>query len=211
MSRDRLLVVLLVVMVLGVGLRLDLEDQPAVLVEAVLVLGMTYVVASRPAVQQLLARLAPGYRAAVVVLVGLPLVGHLTSKPFHTFPFVDWYMYGYVPKGDPFHMRLLGTTRAGATVDLVPGRVLPAIGEARINHKLWEQIDDWNESEDADERALLMDQHVRTVAAIGRLYNEEHGDDPLTTIGVWRYTVPIHPYAGPDAIVRELLWDVPVR
>ena len=74
--------------------------------------------------------------------------------------------------------------------------------------KLASQINLIREVEDSAQRAALISQHEATLAALARLYNREHLEDPIRTIKVSECTIPLNTYAEGSSIKTRSLWEV---
>jgi hypothetical protein len=115
------------------------------------------------------------------------VVGQLTRTSPRTFPFPAWTMYGR--PDTPTHLqfyRYHGVDRAGQQVEVDPAKLFTFVNVAEIASRVRQfarPVDSTREPAREEARGKIRD----WLLAIGRAYNREHPDAPLTSLEFVRY------------------------
>jgi hypothetical protein len=119
------------------------------------------------------------HRTVLAVLILGMIAGHFTLQPRRFFPFVSWEIFTRAPEVDPVTCReFIATTANGKTKRLLVEQLFPSIVQ-------------FNPPADNDSTAMS-----DLVAAMARVYNEHHTDDPARKIDLVLQSVPLHPAAN---------------
>jgi hypothetical protein len=130
------------------------------------------------------------HRLVFALLIWGMIAGHFTLQPHRFFPFVSWEIFTRAPEVDPVTCReFIATTADGKTKRLLVEQLFPSIVQ-------------FNPPADNDSAAMS-----DLVAAMARVYNEHHADDPVQKIDLVLQSVPLHPAADeafpPCALIKS--------
>jgi hypothetical protein len=179
-------------------------------VECLLVGLLLYLTLSPARVAGVIASISGFHRAVGVILLAALVMGMIGGSDRATFPFVPWRMYGGAPRTDPVIHHFVGTTYRGEDVRLDIDRAVPTLAPLRFNRMLINQVGAIDGEPDASRRNELQRQHEATLAALGRLYNGQHPEDPLRTLAVVEGVVPMASYEDRSSVAWINRWEVRV-
>jgi|HubBroStandDraft_2_1064218.scaffolds.fasta_scaffold143002_2 hypothetical protein len=113
-----------------------------------------------------------------VLLFGM-VAGHFTLQTHRFFPFMVWEIFTTAHESDPVTCReFIATTADGKAKRLLVEQIFPSIVQ-------------FNPPADNDSAAM-----TDLVAAMARVYNEHHADNPVQKIDLVLQSVPLHPAAN---------------
>jgi len=148
-----------------------------------------------------------GYRMFALAALGVFLVGHIADA--NTFPLVEWGMYSRVHDGDdPTYEEYMATLASGAKEEFHPAALFPGLRNARIMRNLQLHVKALRRGDAPERLAQRRGIYHATLAALVRIHNRRHPEDPIVGLEVFSATLPLHPYRGQDAVERTFLWDV---
>ncbi len=180
----------LVVTVVALLVYLRVYRHGALLVEALIYLGLLLFLVRQKPLMTKLAKLPRHLRYALVGLVAVLIGGQLANQGANTFPIVEWAMYTQRAEGDPVYYEYRGMTRSGKEVMLPISRLYPT-----LDRKITWQLKALAASSSARYESLLRQVVLR--------HNHTHPDDPLCELTVYKCTIPLHATGRADRVQRS--------
>ena len=130
------------------------------------------------------------HRTVLALLLFGMVAGHFTLQTHRFFPFVVWEIFTTAHETDPVTCReFIATTADGKTKRLLVEQIFPSIVQ-------------FNPPAGNDSAAM-----TDLVAAMARVYNAHHADNPVQKIDLVLQSVPLHPAAdetfSPCALIKS--------
>jgi hypothetical protein len=177
------------------------------ILEAVLILSAFAILLRHAPVVGAFRAASARYRVFALTVLGVFLVGHLADA--NTFPLVQWGMYSRVHDDDnPSYEEYVATFASGTQREFHPAGLFPGLRNARIMRNLQLHVKALRQEDDPERRARRRGIYHATLAALVRIHNRRHPDDPIVGLKAFSATLPIHPYRGQDAVERTFLWEL---
>lgn len=183
---------------------------PSSILQVSIIVGILYILIGYQPLGDIFRSVSSFYKYFSTGLLTVLILGQVVRQDHRTFPFINWRMYGTVaPSANPIFYEYFGKLRSGNTIPFYPAQVLAAAG-GRIDSELADQIEDIQAEQDASRQYQRMMIYKATLKALADLYNKTHEDDPIITISVSKYAVPLENYQKDSLIERQFLFDVDV-
>jgi hypothetical protein len=182
--------------------------RPAgVILEALLILSAFAILLRHAPVAGAFREAPRSYRVVTLAVLAVFLAGHLAD--LNTFPLVQWGMYSKVHDGDnPSYQEYIATFASGVQREFRPAALFPGLRNAHIMRNLKLHVKTLQREKDPELRARRRGVYHATLAALVRIHNRQHPDDPIVELKAFSATLPLHPYRGQDAVERTFLWDL---
>ena len=146
-----------------------------------------------PPMQSWAAAMPWPHRIVLALLLFGMIAGHFTLQTHRFFPFVVWEIFTTAHEADPVTCReFIATTADGKTKRLLVEQLFPSIVQ-------------FNPPANNDSAAM-----TDLVAAMARVYNQHHADNPVQKIDLVLQSVPLHPAANEAFPPCQLLKSFPI-
>lgn len=167
-----------------------------------------FLLAARPVLRTLLGELDTGRRVLALGFFALLFAGQIASDSKRTYPFVQWKMYTSIRPGTTwleYEAGFASGDRRHYPFEEVGPRSSPRAFMGRFQRTVERVEKNPSALHGKDAAGLLAD-----MRHLARLYNRRNQDDSITNITVYRRTVPVRAYTGPESVERRRL-AVPER
>lgn len=150
------------------------------------------------------------HRVFLIVLVVFMLGAQVVDRGHETFPFVGWSMYTRPARGDPQYYTYTMVSQSGRESRLEVFRVFRSLSY-RLMFPLKRMAHNIDRAPEGRQRQAMIADYETALQAVARMYNRRYPDDPIRTLHVWHYTIPLNEYHGPSSIQRRLFWQLKIQ
>lgn len=177
----------------------------ALIIEAVVYVGFIVLLSRNRAVVRLLRDLSHLHRGLLIGCLVLMIGAQLLGRSHRTFPFVGWSMFTRSRQGDARYLEYRGTTRHGAPTSQ------PLVGifdTVKMRWRLKGLIEQSEKPQKPEKQEAARTEFNRLLRAAADAYNRRNAEDPLRSIRVSDYTVPLRAYRDRSSVEGRFLAEL---